>query len=251
MNTLNTTFNDTDGNGSITLYVNPFGNGSKYYGKFDRNTITTETLIARIQKRKAGTNELAVQQIAVFLKQEILEALEKGEAVNVMDLGTLYIVPNGKFNGTSFDSGDKPALSVKFTPSQLTQSTVEQIQIKNIKIAEISPVITQIKNQFTGNTEFELSAGKSVLIEGQRLKIAGEKSGIFLCPTDENGKINEDESTFLHCPVITKNTTKNVEFYVPDNAKGKYRILIKTFYANSNTIAKNVKQVFSEIVEVA
>ena len=250
MSILNTTFNDSDGNGRITLYVNPFKNGSQFYGRFERNTITTETLIARIQKRKAGTNELAVQQIAGFLKQEILEALEKGEAVNVMDLGTLYIVPNGKFNGTNFEPDEKSPLLVKFTPSRITRGTVERINIKEIRIAENSPVITDVTDLYTGKKDLTLTAGRTALIEGQRLKLGGEEGGIFLCPADEKGNAVQTEDEWLKCPVVTRNTAKSAEFYIPDDAEGKYRIFFRSFYSNGISLCKSAKEALSDVVTV-
>ena len=75
-NYINTTFEDSGKSGRITLYANPFGNGAEYYGRFERNTVSSHTLIARIQKHKAGTNELAVQQIAGFIKEEIFRTAE-------------------------------------------------------------------------------------------------------------------------------------------------------------------------------
>ena len=70
---LNTNFSDSVKYGKIVLYENHLLNGNDgYYGRFERRTIDTNTLIARIQQRKAGTNELAVQQIAGFLKEEVL-----------------------------------------------------------------------------------------------------------------------------------------------------------------------------------
>ena len=122
--TLQTSFSTTEAKGRITLFRNYFDGGNGYYGRFNRNTVTMRTLIARIQDRKAGTNELNVQEIAGFLKEEILAALRNGEAVNVMDLGTLFIATRGKYDGSSFVAeGGRPPLQVKFTPSGLTQGT--------------------------------------------------------------------------------------------------------------------------------
>ena len=120
--TLQTSFSNIEAKGRITLFRNYLDGGNGYYGRFNRNTVTMRTLIARIQARKAGTNELNVQEIAGFLKEEILAALRNGEAVNVMDLGTLFIATRGKYDGSSFvAAGGRPPLQVKFTPSGLTQ----------------------------------------------------------------------------------------------------------------------------------
>ena len=77
--TLQTSFSNTEAKGRITLFRNYLDGGNGYYGRFNRNTVTMRTLIARIQARKAGTNELNVQEIAGFLKEEILAALRNGE----------------------------------------------------------------------------------------------------------------------------------------------------------------------------
>ena len=59
--TLQTSFNDVEAQGKIVLFKNHLGKGNSYYGRFDRKTVSTRTLIARIQARKAGTNELNAQ----------------------------------------------------------------------------------------------------------------------------------------------------------------------------------------------
>lgn len=250
--TLTTKFSDSQGSGKIKLYANAFANGNGYYGRFERNTIGTNALIARIQKRKAGTNELTLQQTAGFLKEEILEALAHGESVNVLDLGTMYLTLNGKCDGKKIDSGDKQPLVARFTPSQLVQSAVTDIGIKEITIAPVSPEIVSVTNQFTKDTAGNLSAGKTVLVEGLRLKISGENGGIYLCPLGEKNEPVEDESKWISCDAITRNTAKNLEFFVPDETpSGKYRILVRTFYTKGGNLTKNAKEAFSEVVMVA
>ena len=68
--TLQTSFNDVEAQGKIVLFKTYLETGHAYYGRFDRKTVNTRTLIARIQARKAGTNELNVQEIAGFLKED-------------------------------------------------------------------------------------------------------------------------------------------------------------------------------------
>ncbi|MEE1182190.1 MAG: hypothetical protein UHY90_08050, partial [Treponema sp.] len=80
MATFVTTFSDTNGKGTIKLYPDHLNGDSSYVGRFDRKTVDINTLIARIQEKKAGTNELALQHSAAFIKEEVIEALSKGEA---------------------------------------------------------------------------------------------------------------------------------------------------------------------------
>ena len=82
-------YEDSDGKGTVTLVANPFGKGGKYYARFDRTTVNIDHLIARIQKKEVGTNAIMAKHFASLFKAEILEALARGEAVNVLDLGML------------------------------------------------------------------------------------------------------------------------------------------------------------------
>ena len=251
---LQTNFNDVEAEGRIMLIKNPLGNGSEYYGRFNRKMVNTRTLIARIQARKAGTNELNVQQIAGFLKEEALAALRNGEAVNVLDLGTFYITPKGKFNGTNFvtKDGSKP-LQVKCTPSLLAQSTVENILITNISVSEGGIKIRRIFNKYTELEDGILSCGKEARITGPKLKIGGKDSGIFLCPINEEGEISQSQETWMQCTHITENTEKTLDFYIPDNVDTgkKYKILVRTAYAGKNKDdRKTLLQVLSGVVSI-
>ena len=250
---LTTKFLDSEGSGKITLYANRLNERRIFYGKFERNTIDTNTLIARIQKRKAGTNELALQQTAGFLKEEILEALSRGESVNVLDLGTMYLSINGKYNGKTFDSGEKQLFAAKFTPSQLANSAISKVGIKEISVADNSPVITSVTNVITDKTDGMLTKGKSVHIKGERLKIGGEKGGVFLCPLNENKEPVQDESSWIPCTVITWNTAKNLEFFLPDELESgaEYKILLRTYYRKKDEFSKSAREVFSEVVTIA
>ena len=249
---LTTTFMDSAANGKVTLYENRFKKGNGYYGRFARKTIDTNILIARIQKRKAGTNELALQQTAGFLKEEILEALGRGEAVNVLDLGTMYISVNGKYNGSNFDSGDRNLFTARFTPSQLAQNAITELGITEIVKADVSPSINSVTDIFTQNTEGKLYRGKPVHIEGERLKLDDAEKGIFLCPLNEKKEPVANEEEWIVCPVVRRNTLKNLEFFVPEEAESgkEYRILVRTNYRKNGGINKTYKEGLSMIVTV-
>lgn len=64
MNTkdFSTEFNDTLGEGEVSLYPNPFNNGAKFYGKFNRTKVDTMTLISRLGKNGSGKNLLAAKE---------------------------------------------------------------------------------------------------------------------------------------------------------------------------------------------
>lgn len=99
--TTNINYSDTDGSGNLTLYKNYFDNGGKYYARFDRRNVTIDNLIARTQKKDIGVNAITAKHILSLIKAEIIEALQRGESVNLMDLGTFYIAASGTSGNTA------------------------------------------------------------------------------------------------------------------------------------------------------
>lgn len=234
--TLQTSFNDVEAQGKIVLFKNYLEKGNSYYGRFNRKTVNTRTLIARIQARKAGTNELNVQEIAGFLKEEILTALRNGEAVNVMDLGTMFIATKGKYNGSSFvtSDGSKP-LQVKFTPSRLTQETIGNIRVTEISTADEGMKIHSVTDRFTGAEDSVISLGRELLLKGIRLKLSdSDGCGAFFCPVDADDNPVSDKSQWIKASVITENTSGKLGVYVPEELEEgrNYRMLVRTDYSS-------------------
>ena len=53
-------FNEKTGNGGLTLYANPFGTGKKFYGRFERDVISMENLVSRVQQKNPGADEIII-----------------------------------------------------------------------------------------------------------------------------------------------------------------------------------------------
>ncbi len=174
-------YEDSDGKGTVTLVANPFGKGGKYYARFDRTTVNIDHLIARIQKKEVGTNAIMAKHFASLFKAEILEALARGEAVNVLDLGTLYIKANCVIAGSSPETVVTEGFQVKFTSSKRLNDAVAKIGIKKIVTADSGPVIGNMTDLYTGRTGTLFTAGKSVRIEGMRINYRGIRRHLF-CP---------------------------------------------------------------------
>ena len=251
-NDVNIIAEDIEMNGSIHLYENGFKNGAAYFGKYDRKLVSSRVLYARIQKKNAGTSLHEVQKIVGMLKEVILESIKAGEAVNLMDLMTLYITVNGKIEGKSIESGNKLPLGVKITPSALLKEATKDISIKNIDYASVNMSIERIFNRFTQEYDGTITKCAEVQLEGKRLKLGGEYAGVWLCPADEKRQIASDESLWIKCPRITKNTLKFLSFYVPADVQenARYRILVKTYWKNCSGSLKESKEALSDIVTV-
>lgn len=245
-------YTDSDGKGTVTLFANPFEKGGKYYAKFDRTTVNIDHLIARIQKKEVGTNAIMAKHIASLFKAEILEALGRGEAVNIFDLGTLYITTNGKVKGDTPQTATIPGFQVKFTCSKITNDAVSALGIKKIVISDSSPIIGTMTDLFTGEEGTTFSAGKAIRIEGSRLKISGDDGGIFFAPATEKGEPDFDEAKWIKVSRIIRNVSKNLEFFLPPELEtgNSYCIVLKTNSTSGKATRKTYSLVYSNPVTV-
>lgn len=247
------TFDDNSGKGTLTMYKNPFKNGRRYYARFDRDTITMDQIIARIQKRELGTNALMVQHITGLIKAEILEALSRGEAVNVLDLGTLFITADASAENGNADDLTVAGFSAGFTPSALTNSMLKTLSVRKVTIADNSPCIGQLFDTYTEAPGDEFPAGTRVRMTGSHLKLGGEAHGLYLCPSDDSGNIPDDESlwTPIAEPLLKVNLARKIEFIIPrGQATGFYRVMLRTSYAGGTKSLKTAHAVQSGIIHV-
>lgn len=251
---IKTAFYGKDGTGGLTLYANPFGTGKKFYGRFDRDVLSMENLVSRIQEKNPGTDGIIISTGLSYIKREILTALKEGKAVNLLDLGELYIGASGSTASDSASDIADLSLTVKFSPSQVLKESVTNVSIKKVMFSDTAPAITKIFNWFTGQESTNLSAGKSVILEGKRLKLGtDETSGLYLAPVDEKGEISDDETTWINCTsLVRQNTPKKIEFYLPDEANtgSSFRIVIVSTYVNGTINRKTPLYTYSELVNV-
>ena len=245
-------YEDSDGTGTVTLVQNPFERGGKYYAKFDRTTVNIDHLIARIQKKEVGTNAIMAKHMASLFKAEILEALSRGEAVNLFDLGTLYITTSGKVKGDTPETATIPGFQVKFTSSKVTNEAVSALGIKKIVMSDTSPIIGAMTDLFTGEETTSFTAGKSIRIEGTRLKIAGEAGGVFFAPTTERDVPVSDESQWIKVKKLIRNVSKTLEFFLPPELEvgSTYCIVLKSNSTKGNTTKKSYSVTKSGVVMV-
>ena len=245
-------YEDSDGTGTVTLVANPFERGGKYYAKFDRTTVNIDHLIARIQKKEVGTNAIMAKHMASLFKAEILEALSRGEAVNLFDLGTLYITTSGTVKGDTPETASIPGFQVKFTSSKVTNEAVSSLGIKKIVMSDTSPIIGTMTDLFTSEETTEFTSGKSIRIEGTRLKIAGDDGGVFFAPATEKDVPVSDETKWIKFAKLIRNVSKTLEFFLPSELEigTPYCIVLKTNSTKGNTTRKSYSVSYSTVVTV-
>ena len=124
---IKTNFDGKDGKGDLKLYANPLGKGRKFYGRFKRDVMSMENIVSRVQEKNPGTDSIILNTGMSYIKREILKVLKEGKAVNLLDLGELYIAAIGTTASDSANDLSEISLCVKFTASRLLRKTSKEI----------------------------------------------------------------------------------------------------------------------------
>ena len=214
---------------SVSVQKSTLGENS-FVGRVSRNTVTIDNMINSICEKVPSYDKYACKRFVKDLKSEVLANLSQGNAVNLFDLGTLYLALSGSMKGVPKSASDISALTVKYSVSKEVLDSVANIAIDKIVLSDSSPAISAIECVWTDVEPKTIIAGKLVRITGAKLKLEGENSGVFFAPVDERGNASDVESDWVKSPVISKNFPKSLEVYAPDALEdGKqYAIVIKT-----------------------
>lgn len=101
---------------SITLHENNFTKDGTYYATVSRNTASFKNILSEIAEDNKGMDSFMLQFAAILIQKKILKLLEQGKAVNVLDLGTMYIAIKCNAKGKS-NVQENGNFYIKFTPS--------------------------------------------------------------------------------------------------------------------------------------
>ena len=238
---------------SVTLHENNFTKDGTYYATVSRNTATFKNILSEIAEDNKGMDPFMLQFAAILIQKKILKMLEQGKAVNVLDLGTMYIAMKCNAKGKSDVTGNGN-FYIKFTPSALANEAISSLGVDKIVYADGSPEITVTTDLSTGKEDGTLSAGKPCRIRGGRLKIGGDGSGLFFAPVDSDGKMNTDESTWstVESTAVFRNKPTELNFFVPAAlTSGGYKMVLRTAYLSKDRSRKSIVETTSGVVNVS
>lgn len=250
MATIKTSFSDNSKKVNVKIHKNFLKDGDFSYAKVSRNTANAENLIAVItESSSTKIDEGYLYYCARLFKEAILKKLKEGSAVNIFDMGTLYLTACGNIEGSNPDSSKIPKFSVDFTPSEEAKLAVQDVEVSETLFSDNSPTINTFTDLFTAKTGTQITHGKSMQINGTKLKVAGEGSGVFFVPSTESGTANEDESSWIKVPLLSRNLPSELQFFLPDELEtGKsYFIAIKTFASHGSRTIKTLRQSISSV----
>lgn len=256
---------DNVSKGNVVLFKNMLGNSKgKYFARFVRRTINDDVIVARIHGRSVGLDDLTVKAVIGHYKKEVIAALGRGESVNLMDLGTLYIRAAGSTNSTE-SAPSQMSLEPAFSPSKLTAKAVSSVEISGASLSVTGPRIEEVIDPFTATSSLNLAAanaatpdarpdlmrlsgGKVAVLRGSSLKVAGDEGGVFFCPIDEDLNPVEDKSRYIAVSKISRNKKQELEFFIPAELEKNtpYRILVRSNYMSPGKSLKEYREALSD-----
>ena len=232
---------------SVTLHENNFTKDGTYYATVSRNTATFKNILSEIAEDNKGMDPFMLQFAAILIQKKILKMLEHGKAVNLLDLGTMYIAMKCNAKGKS-DVSESGNFYIKFTPTALANKAISSLSVDKIVYADGSPEIDSVTDLSDTNAKNSLTIGKPCRIIGSRLKLGGDGCGIFFASIDSDGRISTDESSWhkIDEAGVFRNKPTELNFFVPASIpEGKYQIVLRTAYLGKGKNRKNIVEAAS------
>lgn len=219
-------------------------NSDRFYGKVERNTFTTQNVLNRLSQVIPHIDLGTAVTVLNAYTQVIEKILEEGNAVKLGNIGTFYIATKGSVGCEE----EKPDLTVKFTASKELKETVKNMEIVSSEYKKPKGSIEKITDVMTGKEDGTITQGSPVILKGSRIKVGGEKGGIFLAPLGRNGFLKDEEEWIKVDSKLICNTPTKLLFTLPQVAEeGKYKIVVRTHFATRTKYAR--KEAFDTVSE--
>lgn len=242
---------------NVTMHTLSLSEKDISYAKVQRNTAYIGNIIDKILEHNKVMDRETLLYVAGLLRNGILDLLKTGKAVDLLEMGILYIKPDGSMDTLTPDIHDVPEMRLAFTPSEMALEAVKGVTVAADVTGSNEPVINEVFDMNSLTTGTTVTKGYSVRLKGKRLKIAGEENetGIFFAPCDAGGKYEDDVSTWNHIAFsqIIDNTASVLLFNTPaDMESGSYRLIVKTAYGSGSRVNKTVRSgLYPAVIEIA
>ena len=242
---------------NVTMHTLTFSEKPVSYAKVKRNTAFIGNIVSKILEHNKVLDRETLLYSAGLFRNAILELLKSGKAVDLLEMGILYIKPSSSMDSLNPSINDVPDMTLSFTPSDIALEAVKGVTVGADITTTNEPLLESLYNIHTKSESDELSIGYTARITGKRLKIAGEEgeTGLFLASCSDDGTYDMDSSTWqtLGMENIVDNTNTKILFNIPQSIPaGSYRLILKTAYGSGKRINKTVRTgVYSEKIMLA
>lgn len=239
----------------INVRANPLKENS-VIASVPRNTISMDAVLNEAAGESSGLDKFQISHAAEILKSIFTRQLKTGNAVSLLDMGTLYLVPMGGVKSENPSKSDIHGFTARFTPGVKFQKELDGLTAANIQMTQTNPVITAVVNTHTGNADGTLPAMFSARITGRKLKLGGSVNGLWFAKVsadDRGNKVLAAESEWISVPknYITRNMPSEIVFDLPRTLEegATYKIILRTS-VSGGTELKGYVQAMSAAVTV-
>ena len=238
---------------NVNLQKNTLLDDGSLFARVVNRTATVKGALSSI--KEDGMSEKEVSLMRHYLKvyeAKLLQLLEMGYAVKVMDLGTLRI----KHSGSIATTAEGQALSnftVAFTPTDKTKEAVAEIACDTASVPDYSPSLEVVTDLASGAENSSVTPGGAVRVTGSRLKI-GETADdtLYFVPQTSAGADEPDTSQWIavDSSSIFRNKPTELNFFAPTSLSSgaSYRIRVSTTYAGGSSARKEPLVGESEVI---
>ena len=208
-------------NVNVTMHKAMFSSEDVIYAKVHRETALMGNIVDKIYDKNKVFDRETLLYVAGLFKNGILALLSEGKAVDMLQLGVLYLKPNG----TVVTKNNEPEISYLFDMHKEAKTDA-------------------------------VSKGYTLKIKGDRLKIAGDEAetGLFFAPCDAEGKKEEDRANCVHIrpSPSMENTAKTVCVNLPAYMKeGTYRLIVCTAFGAGKRLNKSIREgIYANVVTI-
>lgn len=245
---------------NVTMHPVTLRDAGGSYAKVMRKTACMGNIADKVLEQEKNLSRETILYAAGLLRNGIIELLKGGAAVEMLELGVLYIKPSKGMETENPTIGDVPPLTLAFSPSSLALAAVQNVTVGADVTSSKEPVVQKMTDLRTNTAGETLSVGGSVLLKGERLRITessveGNDTGVCFAPCKDDGTYNADMSDWVRVTpeLLTENTPTRLLFTLPADVKaGTYRIIVRTSNGRGTYSAKTVRSgMLQEIVTVA
>ena len=232
----------TGSNVAVKLSNNSFDD-STYFVRVPRDKVTLDNIVSEITSGYPSIDPYVIVHSANLLREQILKFLTQGKAVDILELGTMYLSPEGTVTRDNPQVSDLPTINLKFTPSSSAKEAISGITANSFMISDSSPQISVVTDLYRMQADGCVTPGQMVRITGGNLKVDAESvasNGIWFAPALSTGEPDPDTSTWLAVELsfLARNTNKTLEFHCPSgltSGSSYFIVITSTYLAGGRT----------------
>lgn len=168
---------------NLKLRKNTLLKDGSLIAKVSNKTATVKSTLTLIKNDRTITDtSLMLHHLEVY-QSKLIQLLEQGYAVKLMDLGVLKIKHKGKLQNAS-DAENISEFTLGFTPSKIALNSVKELSVDSVLQIGNSPSIETVTDVSRNEADGFVTTEQPVKLTGTKLKIGNENGKLYFCSTN-------------------------------------------------------------------